>query len=100
MVELCLCGEAWGEQEERERTPFVGAAGYELTKMLTEAGIARADCFLTNVFNLRPQANKIEALCGARAEAIPGFPALVKGKHIRAEFQPELDRLADELIEV
>jgi uracil-DNA glycosylase family 4 len=55
MTSIAIVGEAWGEQEERARAPFVGASGYELTRMLDEAGIRRADCFLTNVFNLRPE---------------------------------------------
>lgn len=96
-MKLALIGEAWGEYEEREQSPFVGPTGYELTKLLTEAGIYRADCFLTNVFNLRPKSNKIEALCGPKSEALPGYPALIKGKYIRKEFQHELTRLADEL---
>lgn len=99
MTDIALVGEAWGETEERERAPFVGASGYELTKMLTEAGINRADCFLTNVFNLRPPANKIEALCGPKADRLPGYPAMVKGKYVRAEFAPELERLGNELME-
>ena len=97
---IALVGEAWGEYEERERAPFVGPTGHELTKMLTEAGVHRADCFLTNVFNLRPPANKIEALCGGKAQGLPGYPALVKGKFVRREFAPELERLAKQLDDV
>jgi uracil-DNA glycosylase len=97
MTDIVCLGEAWGEAEERERTPFVGASGYELTKMLEEAGIRRADCFLTNVFNLRPHGNQIETLCGPKNEALPGYPALVKGKYIRKEFANELERLANEI---
>lgn len=100
MTNIAIIGEAYGEQEEREHLPFVGASGYELTKMLAEAGIHRADCFLTNVFNLRPQGNKIETLCGGKAEGIKGYPALIKAKYVRREFIPELERLADELTEV
>lgn len=99
-MKLAIVGEAWGEAEERERMPFIGASGYELTKLLAEAGISRADCFLTNVFNLRPSANRIEALCGDKKTAIPGYPALVKGKFVRSEFAPELDRLGEELLAV
>lgn len=98
MPKIALVGEAWGEAEERQRAPFVGAAGYELTNMLRQAGISRADCFLTNVFNLRPPANKIEAFCGPKTEAIKGFPALVKSKYVHERYTPELERLGDELI--
>lgn len=99
---IALVGEAWGEQEERERTPFVGAAGWQLNQLLDEAGIRRADCFLTNVFNLRPGTdNDIERLCTRdRAEAIQGVPSLRSGKYVHLRYQPELDRLQRELREV
>lgn len=99
-MDVAIIGEAWGEEEEKERTPFVGVSGYLLTKMLEEAGIARADCFLTNVFNLRPPRNQIDALCGTKQEGIVGYPSLGKSKYVRAEFVPELERLGEELISV
>jgi uracil-DNA glycosylase len=99
MSAIAIVGEAWGENEERERAPFVGAAGYELTRMLNDAGIRRADCFLTNVFNVRPRGNKIEELCGTRADGIPGYTYLSKGKYVDRRYAGELNRLADELIE-
>ena len=99
-TKIAVVGEAWGEQEEKSRAPFVGSAGYALTQMLDEAGILRSDIFLTNVFNLRPPGNKIEAFCGGKETAIAGYPALVKGKHVRAEFISELERLGDELINI
>lgn len=98
-MKMALIGEAWGEVEERERTAFVGPTGHELNRMLSEVGIRRIDCLLTNVFNLRPPGNKIEALCGFKHEGIPGYPAISKGGYIRKEYAKELDRLADELEE-
>ena len=93
-----IVGEAWGAEEERARLPFVGVSGRELSKMLSQAGINRHQCFLTNVFNLRPQpSNDIKNLCGPKATAIPGRPRLQQGKYIRAEFAPELARLSDEV---
>ncbi len=97
---ISIVGEAWGEQEERQRSPFVGAAGYELTRMLDEAGIRRADCFLTNVFNLRPERNDVETLCGAKADGIPGMPAIKNGKYILRKYAGEVSRLLDELSRV
>jgi uracil-DNA glycosylase len=98
VTDICIIGEAYGESEDREKAPFVGAAGYELTKMLAEAGIARANCFLTNVFNIRPPGNKVEWFTGPKAEALSGYPALVKGKFVHARFAPELSRLSEELL--
>lgn len=97
-MSVVIVGESWGETEERERTPFVGPSGYLLTKLLEEAEIHRADCYLTNVFNLRPNHNKIESLCGDKKGSIKGYPSLYKGKYVRDEYEGELLRLGDELI--
>jgi uracil-DNA glycosylase len=100
MTNILILGEAWGENEEREQAPFVGYSGHELTRMLSEAGINRADCYLTNVFNLRPAGNKIETLCGPKDLRLEGYPQLGKGGYILARYRPELERLQTEIIEV
>jgi len=98
MPDIMLVGEVWDEKEEEEGRPFVGTSGWLLDNMLKEAGIARRECYVTNVFNLRPKpSNDIKNLCGPKAGAIPGFPALVAGKYVRKEFAPELDRLYSEI---
>lgn len=97
---IAILGEAWGAEEERARAPFVGASGQELTRMLSEAGIHRADCFLTNVFNLRPdEKNDIEAICGPKDHGIPGLGPLKPGKFVLAKYAPELERCKRELQE-
>lgn len=98
-MDIALVGEAYGEVEEREQTAFVGPTGYHLNQMLAQAGIHRADCFATNVFNLRPPGNKIEAFCGPKEEGIPGYPALYKG-YVHRRYRGELERLGDEILEV
>lgn len=98
-AKIAIVGEAWGEAEEKAQTPFIGYSGQELTRMLDDAGIHRADCFLTNVFNLHPPGNQVEWFCGTKAEGISGYPALIKSKFVRTEFIPELQRLGSELLE-
>jgi hypothetical protein len=67
--------------------------------MLSEAGIHRADCFLTNVFNLRPRpTNDIENLCSS--EKAGGYPPLRTGKYLRPEYFPEVHRLLKELRDI
>lgn len=100
MTDIALIGEAYGEAEERERRPFVGATGWKLNQLLDKAGIRRVDCFVTNVFNVKPWSNKIESLCGPKAQGIEGYPALVKGGWIDSRYTSELERLANELEEV
>jgi len=45
---LVLVGEVPGDQEDREGEPFVGPAGRLLDRLLDEAGIDRAEVYLTN----------------------------------------------------
>lgn len=98
MGKIALIGEAWGQEEEREGRPFVGSSGRILNGILRQAGIAREDCLVTNVFNLRPRpSNDVGNLCGPKGEGIPGYPALARGKYVRKEYAPELARLYDEV---
>lgn len=55
-----IVGEAPGEQETNLGRPFVGASGYELDRLLSDAGIMRGECFVTNVARVRPPGNEIE----------------------------------------
>lgn len=57
-AKVLIVGEAWGASEHGARQPFVGMAGTELTRMLTEAGIRREECLLTNVVHAQPPGNE------------------------------------------
>lgn len=99
MPNIAIVGEAWGQDELRARAPFVGYSGRFLNYMLRDAGINRAECLVTNVFNLHPKGNDIAELCGSKADGISGYPALVGSKHLLPEYIPELERLANEIAE-
>ena len=93
-----MVGEAFGKDEEASGLPFQGNAGRILNSLLSQVGIVREECFITNCLNLRPKpTNDIRNCLGPKATGIPGMPALVPGKYMRAEFKPELDRLYAEL---
>ncbi|UDY24343.1 UdgX family uracil-DNA binding protein [Nocardioides sp. Kera G14] len=58
---LMLIGEQPGDSEDREGEPFVGPAGELLDRALAEAGIERADAYVTNVvkhFRFREQGKR------------------------------------------
>lgn len=98
VVKIALVGEAYGEKEEELGLPFVGPTGWLLDQILSQVGIDRRDCLVTNVFNLRPKPkNDVLNLCGPKPEGIPGLPFLARGKYVRKEFAPELDRLYSEI---
>lgn len=127
---IVLVGEAFGASEAETRRPFAGESGKELFRMLGEAwpdiapeehsrvsalhryGLAwtgqregwlqAASCAMTNVFNLRPQNNKLEELCGPKS-AVAGSPSgtlppLSLGKYLLPSYLPEVDRLYRELV--
>lgn len=98
-AKIALVGEAWGEQEDRTGLPFQGTGGQELNKMLLAAGLSRHECFCTNTLNLRPQNNKVESLCGSRADVGKDYvlAPISMGKYLLPEYLPELDRLREEL---
>ena len=120
-VRIVLVGEAYGAQEAQAKAPFVGPTGSLLNRLCQEAGLitaqehkgietalwardyprrdqlyARAGIRLTNVFNLQPPSNKIEALCGPKHDKRRPIRA---GKYLRPEYYGELDRLKTELEE-
>lgn len=58
-AKIMLVGESPGEEEDNLGKPFVGYAGKTLDALLSQAGIARYQCLVTNVARERPPANKI-----------------------------------------
>ena len=99
-AKIAIVGDAWGEQEQITGKPFIGYSGQELTRMLTQAGIARRDCFLTNVLALRLPSNDIGKLCVKKSECPADYPFThlgKKGQYLSPDYFPELERLRHEL---
>jgi DNA polymerase len=57
-AEIMLVGEAPGATEDALGRPFVGRAGKLLDEALAEAGLLRADVWITNVVKARPPGNR------------------------------------------
>ncbi len=59
-AKIVLIGEAPGETEDLEGTPFVGRAGQLLNDFLAEAGISREeDLYIINTVKCRPPENRV-----------------------------------------
>lgn len=99
VFKMALVGECYGEEEALYKRPFIGTAGEQFNTLLADAGIRREECFITNVFNLRPPGKNIESLCGPPRDpgVIPGRPSLTRGLYLRKEYEGELTRLTKEL---
>ena len=128
MKPIFLIGEAQGQNEAQIGKGFVGATGAELLRMLNDAEVIsftsedrsylskwyrtkdpwtlaaiwdlHPELYCTNVFQQHPPSNDLLYFCGGKAEGIPGYPILQKSKYVRKEFQHELDRLGDEILQV
>lgn len=59
-AKITIVGEAPGDTEERMGVPFVGQAGRLLNDELSNVGIVRQLCYVTNVVKERPPGNRIE----------------------------------------
>src|SRR4026208_2469228 len=57
-AEIMFIGEGPGFHENEQGRPFVGAAGKFLDQLLEQAGVTRADVWITNVVNCRPPGNR------------------------------------------
>ena len=57
-ADIVFIGEAPGKNEDVQGKPFVGAAGKFLDVMLSEAGLKRADVYITNIVKYRPPDNR------------------------------------------
>lgn len=53
-ADLMLVGIAPGRQEDVQGVPFLGAAGNVLTNALADAGLERADVYITNLVKCHP----------------------------------------------
>ena len=61
-AKIVLVGEAPGKEENETGIPFTGSSGHLLTQLLKQAGIDRAECYITNVVKFRPPDNKLSRL--------------------------------------
>ena len=57
-AEIMFIGEGPGASEDKQGRPFVGASGKFLNQLLEQAGVTRADVFITNVVKCRPPGNR------------------------------------------
>ncbi len=83
---VLLVGEALGEQEALEGTPFVGQSGKMLDKMLTRGGLNKDDFKIANAVWCRPPNNKLSGMY-YMAEAIQHCSPYLDG--VIASFKPK-----------
>lgn len=81
-AEILCVGEAWGEQEEAQRVPFIGGAGMVLEKILSDGGLDPKKILYTNLVNARPKGNDFKEFLLPGRGSVGGLnptPALIEG---------------------
>jgi DNA polymerase len=95
--EIMFIGEGPGFYENEQGRPFVGAAGKFLDELLAQAGLKRADVWITNVVKCRPPGNRDPlpeevATCNQYLErqihAIDPSIIITLGRHSMGRFMP------------
>lgn len=109
---IAIVGEAPGREEEKLKTPFVGASGQELRRMFSEAGLDFHSAYRTNVISTRPPGNNIKAFCASKKQVSEEyktferpawfpptytFDKIAQGKYLRPQYLGNLIRLRQEL---
>ncbi len=95
--EIMFIGEGPGFYENEQGRPFVGAAGKFLDELLAQAGLKRADVWITNIVKCRPPGNRDPlpeevAACNQYLErqiqAIDPSIIITLGRHSMGRFMP------------
>lgn len=97
---LALIGESPGKNEIEQGYPFVGKAGQLLNTVMTEVGIVREDCLITNVFMVRPEKDKIDTFFRPVVEDDTVFVndhGLYRNRVVKTELREDLGHLDAEL---
>jgi len=92
---LLLAGQFNNDKRTGTWGPFNGSAGYLLKNLLSNVGVRMDECAVETVFpfQVKPTLSVVKHMTGKRQWAIDGLPPLTRGKYIRGEFTPHLDRL-------
>lgn len=57
-ADILFVGEAPGKNEDEQGLPFVGRAGENLNKLLSEVGLSLDDVYVANILKCRPPQNR------------------------------------------
>lgn len=96
-TKVMIVGEFPSLQDEAKGFPFADGAGAELDRMLSEAGLSRAQCFVTLTLGQRPPGNDIEAFFAQKKSAITPQHLMLRDKWVLPVVRDGLDLLKREI---
>ena len=88
-----------GEDNAEDEKLLSDSTDQELDRILSDASIRRSECFVSNVFSLRPPRGDVTNLFSNRGDkrTVPGLPPLSLGKYLLSDYLGEVHRLHKEL---
>lgn len=92
---VLVVGEFPHEADLRRGEPFIGGAGYEVTKMMSEAGLPREQCYLTYV--MKDRILSIASLVAEKKKDITPRHVLYKGKWVMPQVVDAVEALREEI---
>jgi DNA polymerase I-like protein with 3'-5' exonuclease and polymerase domains/uracil-DNA glycosylase len=96
-AKVMLVGEWPHIQDLRKGEPFVGGPGFELTKMLSEAGLFRESCYITMVMKDQVIGNNIDTLIAKNKTSVTPQHVLLNGKWVMPQLFDAVQRLRREI---
>ena len=82
-AKILIVGDLPTEQDFLKGEPFIGGGGYELNKILNEAGTFREHVGMTLVLQDRVKGNSIEAVIATKKKDITASHILYRGKYVQ-----------------
>jgi uracil-DNA glycosylase family 4 len=93
-AQIMILGDNPSESDKYEQLPFSGGSGYELSKMLQEAGILRTASRLSMVYPYRP--DDMTMICRAKKTRTPDH-VFYNGQFIHKSILPEIELLKEDI---
>lgn len=94
-AKVLLVGEYPHEADLRKGEPFIGGAGFELTKMLAEAGLHRDSIYMTLV--MKERILSVASLVAEKKKDITPRHVLYKGKWVMPQVVDAVEALREEI---
>jgi DNA polymerase I-like protein with 3'-5' exonuclease and polymerase domains/uracil-DNA glycosylase len=94
-AQVMIVGEFPAASDYRLNEPFSGGIGFELSKMLGEAGLSKDHCICTYVVNERVPSQSLDYLIAPKKTSITPSHSLWKGKWVTQVFLDGVENLRE-----
>lgn len=92
-----IVGEVPSETEVERGEAFAGGSGFELNKMLHEAGLMRSDAYVTNVCKVRPPGGQLSAFMATKKKDVGPQHSLLRDRWCTREVHEGCSELLAEI---